>query len=324
MSEKENSNYTSNYAKMIKITEMYIKGSRTFCFFWLNSKGILHKVKAKWGHGEFNYGPGSIVPYDNIVSGGIIEANDYHWEIFKIIQKKRLEKEKSQSLLPELIEISEIYTKGRDTFSFFWFDKEGKFFIVKVDIPLYRDDDNRYSSGSLIPKDKVLSMEEGTPFQKDCYYKRIKKKQLKTLQRMGYQLLLEKSKNLESVINENRNKITPKGQRRINAVQLRIKAKTYSEIANDLHVNVSTICRDIGYLKRIENDRLLEFLTDKPHNPGKKPITESIKEKVKKMREEHKWSCREISKQLKKQGTTVSYTAVHKIIKEKKNEVRTL
>jgi len=279
----------------------------------------LYKVKARWGHGEYNYGPGSMVPYDNIVSGGIIEANDYHWERFKKVQKKRLEKEKSLSLLPELIEISEIYTKGSYTFSFFWLDNEGKLFIVKVNIPSWRYDDNCYNSGSLIPKDKVLSMKEGTPFQKDCYYKRIKKKQLKSLKRMGSQLLLEKSKILESIINENRNKITPKGQRRINAVQLRIKTKTYSEIANELHVDISTICRDIGYLIKIENDRLLEFLTDKPHKPGKKPITESIKAKVKKMREEHKWSYREISKQLKKQGITISYTAVLNIIKEKKN-----
>ena len=307
--------------KTIEIEEMYKEGRNTFSFFRLNSWGLF-VVKAKYIQGYSDYGPGSLVPVNAIISGRRATRDEWKWLNKKAAKKRQLAKKEQykkqlNDKLPEMIEIVDVYhTCGRNKVSFFWKDDEGILFTVKA-----MNYGSNYCPVLLIPKKDVYSVEMPTPFQ-EKRFKNLQERKLASEQPKKYcQLLKEKYDSVKAIINENRKIITSKGQRRLDAVLKRIEGKTYNAIAQELDdelpVDGSTICKDIQYFMKIEKDRFIEFLTDKPRIPGKKPIASQVKEEVKRLREKNNWSYRKISEQLKKQGITISYTAVYDILKRK-------
>jgi len=191
------------------------------------------------------------------------------------------------------VKIEEIDQEGSslDVLRFFVIGKGGKILTAGI-----KKKDILYHAGMNVPVSELTELALADKKQKKRFY--YKK----------YKIMMQD-------INEN--KISKIGKRRINAVKMWLEQDIpYKDIANELNVDECTIFRDIKYFKKIETGKIREFLTAKTL-PGKKPIENYVKIKVKQIRKDYKYSYRKISKLLKEEGIIISYTAVSNILNDK-------
>lgn len=101
---------------------------------------------------------------------------------------------------------------------------------------------------------------------------------------------------------------------RLQTILLRAKGKGSSEIAEFLGINISTVS---AYIKRYNVCGIDSLLRDKTRKPGKKPVSQKIKNDIyrlacsEKPKDETHWSCRSLAKR-----TGIGKSSANRILRE--------